>query len=349
MRKLKIAVLFGGCSPEYGVSLQSAGAVLRHIDRDKYDPLPIGITRQGQWYCYPGGVDRIENDTWREDEGLRPAVLSPDRGTHGLLLSGPAGVDTLYLDGVFPVLHGRNGEDGTVQGLAALAGVPVVGCGALASALCMDKDMAHRLARAAGVAVPEAVVLENRKQLPLAAAFAQRAGYPLFVKPVRAGSSLGVAKVSDGEALARAIPLAFRYDSRVMVEKAVPGFEVGCAVMGTDRLLMGELDEIELSGGFFDFTEKYTLQSAAIHVPARIGPETARRVKRTAGTVYRALNCAGFARVDMFLTPEGDILFNEINTIPGFTEHSRFPAMMEAAGYSFGQVLDCIIGQAVRP
>ena len=348
MEKKNIAVLFGGCSSEYGVSLESAYGVLSAMDREKFRPVMVGISQVGRWYYYHGDLERIRDDRWCEPELCTPAVLSPDRGEGALLLRGPEGGSTIPLDAVFPVLHGRNGEDGTVQGLAALAGVPLVGCGVLASALCMDKDRAHKLAFLAGVRAPRAQVLSAPEELPRAAAFAEQVGYPLFVKPVKAGSSYGVTRVTEPGALDAAVRLAFSYDDTVILEENIPGFEVGCAVMGGRDLTVGEVDEIELSGGFFDFTEKYTLKTSAIHVPARVPPEKRREIQRAAMTVYRALGCTGFARVDLFLTPEGEIVFNEVNTIPGFTPHSRYPGMMAAAGIPFPDLLTRLIEGALE-
>lgn len=168
--------------------------------------------------------------------------------------------------------------------------------------------------------------------------------YPLFVKPVRAGSSFGISKITDANALDRAIELAFCYDAEVTVEEAIDGFEVGCAVLGNETLTVGRVDEIELSDGFFDYTEKYTLRTSSIHMPARIPAETEKRIQDAAVVLYRALGCSGFARVDMFCTPSGEIVFNEINTIPGFTAHSRFPNMMKGIGLDFPQMLDTLIG-----
>ena len=209
----------------------------------------------------------------------------------------------------------------------------------------MDKDRAHRLAAAAGVDVPASLVLSRHADPQTARDFARQTGYPLFVKPLRAGSSYGISQIHGEEELLPALELAGQYDEQVILEETIPGFEVGCAVIGTRTLRVGEIDEIELSGGFFNFTEKYTLKTSAIHVPARVDPATAQRVKETAQVVYRALGCTGFARVDLFLTPDGRIVFNEVNTIPGFTEHSRFPGMMQAAGLSFPEILDTIIAQ----
>lgn len=348
MKKLNIAVIFGGASSEYGVSLESSYAVITNLDRDKYDPVLIGITKEGQWFYFTGDVDRIKNDSWCNAKDCVPAVISPNRADHKLLVLRDGGVDSIQIDAAFPVLHGKNGEDGTVQGSLELAGIPVVGCGILASALCMDKDRAHKLTAVAGVRVPRALVLKSKAERDLAVDFARENGYPLYVKPVKAGSSYGVTKVQEPVELQAAVNLAFQYDDQVIIEENIEGFEVGCAVMGNDVLTVGEVDEIELSSGFFDFTEKYTLKTSAIHVPARVSSEKAAEIKQTGKTIYKALGCSGFARVDMFLTPSGEIVFNEVNTIPGFTEHSRFPGMMKAAGISFGEILDRIIGLAVE-
>ena len=342
--KKKLAVLFGGCSTEYPVSLQSAHAVLTHIDPAAYDVYPLGITRDGRWFRYLGAADALLDDTWHTDPALlRPAFLSPDRAAHGMVELADGKPTVIRLDLVFPVLHGKNGEDGTVQGLCELAGIPLAGCGALASALCMDKDRAHRLAGLAGVQYSASFVITPASDASDTLARAERIGYPLFVKPVRAGSSFGISRVTARADLPRACKLAFEHDGEVVLEQAVPGFEVGCAVMGNDTLTVGEVDEIELSGGFFDYTEKYTLKTSRIQLPARISPEKAAEVKQTAQVLYKALGCRGFARVDLFLTPEGTLYFNEINTIPGFTAHSRFPNMMKAAGHTFAEVVAAIL------
>ena len=246
------------------------------------------------------------------------------------------------------VLHGKNGEDGTIQGLLELAGVPVIGCGALSSALCMDKDRSHKLAALAGVRVPRSAMFPHGTNADELQRAAQSLGYPLFVKPVRAGSSFGVSMVRAPEKLAEAAACAFANDRELLLEEAIPGFEVGCAVLGTESLTVGAVDEIELSQGFFDFEEKYTLKTSAIHCPARISAEKAAEIQQAAKTIYRALDCKGFARVDLFLTPEGEIIFNEVNTIPGFTAHSRYPNMMRAAGLDFTTLISRIIETGVN-
>ena len=346
--KKKIAVLFGGCSPEYGVSLQSAAAVISRLDREKYEPVPVGITHTGEWFYYTGETEKIADDSWQKSGYCTPVTVSLNRGVRSLLLWKGGRTLSVEIDAVFPVLHGKNGEDGTVQGLFELAGIPVAGCGILASALCMDKDRAHKLAKEAGVRVPVSCVYGKNADPERIERQAGRIGYPLFVKPVKAGSSYGITRVEKAENLRAAVELACAYDERIIIEECISGFEVGCAVLGTENLTVGEVDEIELSEGFFDFTEKYTLKTSAIHVPARVSPETAKKIKETAKTLYRALDCRGFARVDMFLSQEGEIVFNEVNTIPGFTAHSRYPNMMKAAGISFRQVISAILEETLQ-
>lgn len=344
MKKKRVAVMFGGNSTEYDVSLESAYAVLTHMNREKYDIFPVGITRKGKWYHYSGDYENIRKDTWWKDEKhLALSIVSQDPSFGGFLVFYGEGWKKEPVDLAFPVLHGKNGEDGTVQGLFDLADIPVVGCGTLASALCMDKDRAHILAHAAGVSVPKAVSFGCADREEGKREIAAKLRCPIFVKPLRAGSSFGITKISSMEELESALDLAFANDDRVIAEEAVEGFEVGCAILGKEELTIGRVDEIELSTGFFDYDEKYTLKTSKIHMPARISPETEQRIQKTAALIYRALGCSGFARVDMFLTPSGEIVFNEVNTIPGFTSHSRYPNMMKGIGLSFEELLERLL------
>lgn len=368
VEKWKVAVLFGGCSSEYDVSLRSACAVLDSLlERGEYDVLMVGITRQGTWRLYDGPLSRIADDTWMRHESCRPAVISPDRDTRGIVaMNGEGAVEMIRIDVAFPVLHGLNGEDGTVQGLLALADIPCVGCGLLSSAVCMDKDVAHRLVRAAGVRTPQSVVLAAGAgagagaadaEAAVDAAAAAAAGlaaatghlrYPLFVKPANAGSSIGISRVEHSGGLAVAVATALEHDRKAVVEEEVPGFEVGCAILGCgDSLVVGGPDEIELAGGFFDYSEKYGMHSSRIHLPARVDAETAERIRRTAVTIYGALGCRGLARVDMFVTPDKQIVFNEVNTIPGFTPQSRYANMLRAAGVGFERMISELVRMAV--
>lgn len=344
MEKKKIAILFGGCSTEYSVSLQSAYAVISHVDRKKYQVVMIGLSRDtGQWFWYQGDPERIKEDTWLREEDCTPVYLPTDRNVQGLYYQQDGRRRILTLHKVLPILHGKNGEDGTVQGALALAGIPVIGCGVLSSALCMDKELSHRVAAQQGVSVPRSYRLEKPYDTLTVWTYAKSLGYPLFVKPVRSGSSYGIAMVEREEEVIPAVEQAFAHDTMVILEEAIQGREVGCAVLGTKTLLTGEVDEIALSQGFFDFTEKYTLKTSQIYVPARISREDSERIKKTARTIYQALGCSGFARVDMFLTEDGRLYFNEVNTIPGFTTHSRFPNMLKAAGYTFEEMIERIL------
>lgn len=345
--KKTVAVIFGGYSPEYEVSLNSAYSIIKAIDRDKYQIILLGITRQGRWYRYSGNVGDIPADKWHNDaSNLKNAVISQSRGD-GLLEIEDGRAVSVHVDVVFPVLHGRNGEDGTVQGLCELAGIPVVGSGSAASALCMDKDRAHKLVSLAGIRVPESVCFEYTPTDEELRKVSQGLNLPVFVKPVNAGSSFGITKAEDYSELPGAVKEALLYDGSVIIEESVDGFETGCAVVGNHELITGRIDEIELTRGFFDYEEKYTLKTSKIHVPARIDDVTERRLQDAAKAIYRALGCRGYARIDIFLTKEREIVFNEANTIPGFTSHSRFPNMMKAAGIGFVELVDMLIDLAI--
>ncbi len=364
----RIAVLFGGNSSEYQVSLSSGSAVLRAIDTGKYMPIPVGISKEGRWFLYAGDYDAITADRWQESGKCFPIYFSGDQSAQGFLISIPSSefssnelssdetasprLVPLSVQAVIPVLHGKNGEDGTVQGLFALLGIPVIGCGILSSSLCMDKERAHQIASTLGISVPASFcAYEGISEDELYRA-ADSLGYPLFVKPVRAGSSFGITCIQDKSQLLAAVKEAFLYDTRIIIEEKIEGFEVGCAVMGRNfnpagELTIGEVDEIELTDGFFDYTEKYTLKTSKIHVPARISPEKTKEIKDTAARLYLGLDCDYFARVDLFLTPEGKIYFNEVNTIPGFTSHSRFPGMMKSRGIEFPDLVNRLIEMEV--
>ncbi|WP_276353211.1 D-alanine--D-alanine ligase family protein [Cohnella caldifontis] len=348
MDKIKVAILFGGQSTEHRVSLESAAAVIEHIPRDFYEPLLIGITENGKWLRFEGGPDRIRDGTWHEHPSCRPAVLSPDASHRGLLvLQGDDRYERVGVDCAFPVLHGRGGEDGTVQGLLELAGIPYVGCGLLSSAISMDKTLAQDLVKQAGIPTTEYFYFTERDERILSALDKQvewrLGGYPVFVKPANSGSSVGITKVRGPEALEAAVRHAFRFDGKVICEKEVPGIEVGCAVYGNDRLETGVIGEIEPSREFLDYEDKYLLGEIRQHVPARINPALQEEVKRLGMEVFRLLGCRGLARVDFFVTREGRVLFNEINTMPGFTASSRYPRMIEAAGIRYSDFLDKLI------
>lgn len=344
MKKKTLGVIFGGCSTEYPVSLQSAYAVLTHLKQDKYDIIPIGISNNGDWYRYSGEYGRIRSDRWLEDSAhLTPVTISQNPGIRGMLEQHQDGITLIPLDLIFPVLHGKNGEDGRVQGLFELAAIPIVGCGSLSSALCMDKHKAHTIVNSLGIPVPRSVVISRPLSREHLLHSTQHLRYPLFIKPLRSGSSFGITKIYRENELLKAVQLAFEHDLDVIIEENIEGFEVGCAVLGNNSLITGNIDEIELTDGFFDFTEKYTLKRTKIHMPARIDTALEEKIRDTACLIYRALDCSCFARVDMFLTPDDRIFFNEVNTIPGFTPHSRYPNMMKGIGLEFTDLLDRLI------
>lgn len=337
MDRLKIGILFGGCSEEHPISIKSAQEVARSLDTEKYEPFYVGITKSGVWKLCDG-----PDANW-EDGSCRPAVLSPDRSVHGLLVLEQGRYETISLDLVLPVLHGKLGEDGAMQGLLELSGIPYVGCDIQGSALCMDKSLAYVVARGAGIATPDFwTVTANENIDP------DRLTYPVFVKPARSGSSFGVSKASHKEELLSAVETARQYDSKVLIEEAVVGSEVGCAILGNDLdLFAGEVDRIALSHGFFRIHQESEPESGSENstpiVPADISAESRSLVQETAKAIYRALGCRGLSRVDMFLKEDGQVVLNEVNTLPGLTSYSRYPRMMAAAGLPLAEVIDRLV------
>jgi D-alanine--(R)-lactate ligase len=335
--KLKIGIIFGGCSEEHPVSVKSAQEVAKHLDPDKYEPFWIGITTSGAWkLCDGPGAD------W-ESHGNPPVVLSPDRSLHGLLVLERERYDMIRLDVVLPVLHGKLGEDGAIQGLLELSGIPYVGCDIPSSALCMDKSLAYIVASNAGIATPKHWVLTGDEKID-----PDSLTYPVFVKPARSGSSFGVSKVSGQEELPSAIQTARQYDAKVLIEEAVVGSEVGCAILGERfGLVAGEVDRVALSHGFFRIHQESDPESGSENstfiVPADIPAAARSLVQETAKTIYRALGCKGLARVDTFLTDDGTVVLNEVNTLPGMTSYSRYPRMMAAAGLPLADVIDRLV------
>ncbi|HIU12853.1 MAG TPA: D-alanine--D-alanine ligase [Candidatus Fimiplasma intestinipullorum] len=331
--KKRIVILFGGQSSEYAVSLESAASVIEHLDKQRYEPYLIGITTKGEWFKYEGTTKRIADDAWQQGK-LTPVVLSPA----GLWENGKK----VHVDAILPIMHGKNGEDGSIQGLIQLSHLPLIGCDVTGSAICMDKHRAHQIVRADGIRVPNHIALFAGDPLP------ENLNYPLFVKPNRGGSSLGMSYLLDASGLAQAVDKAFQYDEMVLLEEEVKGFEVGCAVMGCRQLVAGEVDEIEVGSGFFDYVEKYQLKTASIHVPARLAQNERQKIQQLAKRIYRLLGCRGFARVDLFVLENGELVFNEVNTIPGFTSHSRFPSMMKAIGYDMTELLTILIEEGIK-
>lgn len=350
MSKLALGIVFGGASSEYEVSLLSASSVLRNVDPARYEIHKIGITREGRMFYYTGTVERISENRW-EGADCVPCVLSPDRGHHGLLLLGEP-VRVLRLDCVFPVLHGKNGEDGTIQGLLSMAGIPYVGCGYRASADCMDKIITHTLLDAAGVPGAKWLGITaaqyGREKASFAAQVAGELGFPCFVKPANAGSSVGITKVKAPEDFPAAMELALQHDSRVIVERMVRGIELECAVLGNDDPVASCVGEIAPEKEFYDYNAKYIDGTTKTYAPARIPDAAAEAVRATAVRAYRAIGCAGLARVDFFLEPDGRVVLNEINTIPGFTSISMYPQLFIESGLSYPALIDRLIELALE-
>lgn len=341
MDRLRIGIIFGGCGEEHPISVKSAREVAKHLDLARYEPFYIGITRDGAWMLCDGPEADWENGN------CRPVALSPDRSVHGLLVLEDGKYDTIRLDVVFPVLHGRLGEDGAPQGLLELSGIPYVGCDIQSSALCMDKSLAYLVVSAAGIATPRFWTVGADEKLD-----AERLPYPVFVKPARSGSSFGVSKVGRAEDLPAAIDEARRYDTKVLIEEAVVGSEVGCAILGNGAdLVAGEADQISLSHGFFKIHQESTPETGSdnstVLVPADIPAQARQLVQETAKAIHRALGCRGLSRVDLFLKEDGSVMLNEVNTMPGMTSYSRYPRMMTASGLSRAEVIDRMVSLAL--
>lgn len=339
MEQLQIAVFFGGVSSEHEVSRVSAVTILNGLAAAGYKTLPVGITKEGVWWLYTGPLEKLPDGSWETDPGRLRCILSPDRGDHGLWLFEEDGARCERIDAAFPALHGKNGEDGTLQGLFELAGIPYVGCGVLASAVCMDKAVANALLDAAGVprcAWDWAWKGECADFGPLEARLAKKLGYPIFVKPANAGSSVGISKANDREALRAAIETALREDDKVVFERFVEGQEVECAAIGNTAwgaVTATRPGEILAGDVFYTYDDKYKNGVSRTLIPARLSEEKLDEVRAWAERAYQALGCTGLARCDFFVEKgSGRVLLNEINTLPGFTAISMYPKLMEAAG-----------------
>lgn len=352
MNKIKAAVLFGGASSEHEVSVVSATAVLNNIPRDKYDVIMIGITKDGRWLEYTGDVADIASMKW-ENEPARSAVISPDRSHHGLLLMDGNSVEVCPIDVCFPVLHGKNGEDGTIQGLFQLAGIPFVGCDMLSSANCMDKALTHTVLEAAGIPMAkwDCVTMSDMADFEtIADKMEAHLGYPMFVKPANAGSSVGVSKAKNREQLKEACFVALKEDKKAIVEEFIDGREVENAVLGNENpqasLVCGEIVPLV---EFYTYDAKYNDASTELHLPADLSPELNEEIRTAAVKAYKAIGCEGLSRVDFFVKRDGSgIILNEINTLPGFTSISMYPKLWGASGVPYAELLDRLMTLAME-
>ena len=348
MKKLSVCILFGGISPEHEVSLRSAESVLNNIDHNKYNVFPVGITKEGDWILF-GGKDysMLPAGTWKNHPENRKAAISPVRGQGLLRFEGDCVVQE-RIDVVFPVLHGENGEDGAMQGLLQMAGIPYVGPHVSASAVAMDKTLTKLVVDQAGV--PQAVWhLVNRGDLGnhmenTLDTLENRFRYPMFIKPAGTGSSVGVSKATDREALKNALLTAAKFDKKILVEEFIHGREIEVAVMGNDNPVASICGEIDSGADFYDYDAKYVTDTSTAYIPARIPEDIGEIVREAAVKVYSAIGCQGLSRVDFFVTfAENRVVFNEINTLPGFTSISMYPKLFAASGIPYSQLIDQLL------
>lgn len=348
--RVRVAVVFGGRSGEHAISCVSASSVMAHLDPAVFEVLPIGITREGTWVQLPVGTSlAITNGKLPQVPVGAALALSADPTVPGLIPLAATGAGSVAIDVVFPVLHGPYGEDGTIQGLIELAGVPYVGAGVLASAAGMDKEFTKKLLAAEGLPVGKWVVLRPGRS-ELTAVECETLGLPVFVKPARAGSSLGVSKVDRWEDLADAIRHARMTDPKVLVEAAVVGREIECGVLEfpDGSVLASPTAEIHIGDdfSFYDFAAKYLDDAATFDIPAQLSDQVTARMQNLAVRAFKALDCQGLARVDFFVTGEDEIIINEVNTMPGFTPISMFPRMWQAGGLDYAELLTIMVRTA---
>ena len=353
LKKLSVCVLFGGISPEHEVSLRSAESVLNNMDPEKYNIFPVGITKDGDWILYTGkDYSLLPTGQWQTYPENRRAAISPVRGQGLLSFEGDCVVRE-RIDVVFPVLHGENGEDGAMQGLLQLAGIPYVGPHISASAVAMDKTLTKLVADQACVA-QAAWHLVRGSELDfhmeqILDQLEKKFAYPMFVKPAGTGSSVGVSKAADRENLREALLKAGAYDEKILVEEFIHGREVEVAVMGNSNPVASICGEIDSGAEFYDYDSKYITDTSTAYIPARISEEVEEQVREAAVKIYSAIGCQGLSRVDFFVTYEGErVVFNEINTLPGFTSISMYPKLFAASGIPYGQLIDELLKLALE-
>ena len=353
MKKLNVCILFGGMSPEHAVSLRSAESVLNNLNPEKYHIIPVGITRDGRWLHFSStDYSLLPGGKWETHPDNCPAAISPVWG-QGLLRFEPDGVKLIPVDVAFPVLHGENGEDGAVQGLMQLAGIPCVGPDVAASAVSMDKTLTKLVVDHIGQ--PQAAwSLIRRKDLQhhmeeILAKLQEKFSFPMFVKPAGTGSSVGVSKAANPVALQTALLTAAEYDEKILVEEFIWGREVEVAVLGNDSPIASICGEIDSGAEFYDYDAKYITDTSVAYIPARIDEQVAEQVRDAAVKIYSALGCRGLSRVDFFVTYEDNrMVFNEINTLPGFTSISMYPKLFEASGVAYSDLLDRLLELAME-
>lgn len=341
-----LCVIFGGRSPEHDISRLSVTSVLNNLDKLKYNINTIGITKEGKWFLYTGDYAKISDGLWEKDnKNLKKAIISPDASDKAIIVFEGDKISYIYPDVVFPVLHGEYGEDGTIQGLFEMADIKYVGAGVLTSAIAMDKLFAKIILDNANIPQADWVeVSENDEMECKVKEIEQNLGYPCFVKPARTGSSVGVGKAHNREELYAAVENALSFDRKVLVEENIEGHEVECAVLGNKDIKAGEVGEIIPVVEFYDFDAKYTSGATKLQIPADILSEKRDKIKEYAIRAFKALDGQGLSRVDFFVKySDGEIVLNEVNTLPGFTNISMYPKLWEAAGLDYSHLLDKLI------
>ena len=344
--KKSVLLLFGGCSSEHDVSLKSATTILNNIDRSMYDVHPVGITKEGKWLLYTGNDFNLTNNGW-EKSGVA-AILSPDATQKSLLICKPGAQEiiNIEIDIVFPVLHGKNGEDGTIQGLCQLAQIPFVGCGVLSSAVSMDKAFTKIAVATKGVPQAKFVIVKEKELQNVDKVIAkveEAFEYPYFIKPANAGSSVGISKAKNREELLNGLQEAMKHDKKVLVEETIVGREVETAVMGNDEIVVSGVGEILAASEFYDFDAKYNNSESKTVVDADLPVEIKEKIRSYAKDVFDAVEGKGLSRVDFFVKEDGGIIFNEINTLPGFTSISMYPMLFAATGLSVTEIVTQLI------
>ena len=346
MKKINIAVIFGGVSSEYKISLMSAANVIRKIDTQKYKLYKLGISQNGAWFLTDAGPDDIEKDMW-QDKNCVSAWILPDMQKSGILTKDGK---EIKIDVCFPVLHGKNGEDGSVAALLQLAGIKQVTPSMTAGANSMDKALTKIICEKAGINQAKWAFYYSRdleKKDKIIDDILSKFDLPVFIKPSSAGSSVGISKVSKKEELYDALLLAAKHDFKIIVEEFINGKEIEVAIMGKENPIVSTCGEIVSAADFYDFDAKYNDDNSLLFIPARIDEETIQKVRKAALDVYRAMECSGMSRIDFFVT-ENDVIFNELNTIPGFTNISMYPKLMEHAGFENEKLIDELIRNAIE-
>lgn len=348
MSKIRLGVIFGGASSEHEVSLLSATSVLKNIDMNKFEVHKLVISKDGGWYYYDGEPDGILELGDINSAGLDRAIISPDRKEKGIIRFTENGIERYPIDVVFPVMHGKNGEDGTIQGLLELADIPYVGSKVIGSAVCMDKCMAKTVFEKAGI--PQADWVEMKKGELKVDEVEKRLGYPCFVKPANAGSSVGITKAHNRQELIDGINLAFEHDYKLLVEEMMYGTEVESSVLGNlDPVCASVVGEIAPAAEFYDYDAKYNNAASILTIPADLKEELAQRVRELAVKAYKACECRGLSRVDFFVNKgTGDIRLNEINTLPGFTSISMYAKLWDKSGVGYGELVERLVQLALE-